>query len=131
VVRVTVLWQTTGMPTRNEQTMLELAPDEHVIRAARLRLDDDVPLSYELVSVPAALLPTTNGTSALFDIQQLATANRIRLGQATETVSQVAAGRVLAKRLGIPVGSVLHKLDRLVRTLTGSPIEWRIAFVRM
>ena len=40
MVRVSILWQTTGMPTHNEQVMLDLEQDKHVMRAARLRLDD-------------------------------------------------------------------------------------------
>jgi DNA-binding GntR family transcriptional regulator len=130
VVRVIILWQTTGMATHNEQVMLQLEPHEHVVRAARLRLDDDRPISYELVSVPVALLPKTNGTSADFDIHQLAAANRIKLGPATERTSQVAADRLLAKHLGIAFGSAVNMFDRLILTDVGQPIEWRIAFVK-
>ena len=110
--------------------MLRLEPHEHVIPAAQLRLADDGTISYELLSVPAAMLPRTNGTSSLFDIHQLAAANRIRLGKTKETVSQAAADSVLAKHLGISVGSVVNMLDRLILTDAGQPIEWRIAFVK-
>lgn len=130
MVRVNILWQTTGTPTHNEQVMLQLEPHEAVIRAARLRLNDDRPISYELVSAPVALLPRAKGTFAHFDIHQLAAANRIRLGHTTERASQVAADRLLAKHLGIPLGSVVNMFDRLILTDVGQPIEWRIAFVK-
>jgi DNA-binding GntR family transcriptional regulator len=129
MVRVSILWQTTGMPTHNEQVMLDLEQDKHVIRAARLRLDDDKVLAYELVSVPVELLPKTNGTSALQDIQQLAATNRLNLGHASERTSQVAADRILAKHLGVAMGSTVNMFDRIMHLDTGQPIEWRIAFV--
>ena len=118
------------MPTHNEQVMLDLEQDKHVIRAARLRLDDDKVLAYELVSVPVELLPKTNGTSALQDIQQLAAANRLKLGQATERTSQVAADRIFAKHLGVARGSTVNMFDRIMLLDSGRPIEWRIAFVK-
>jgi DNA-binding GntR family transcriptional regulator len=130
MIRVSILWQTTGIPTHNEQVMLDLEAGEHIIRAARLRLDDDEVLAYELVSVPVDLLPTTNGTSALQDIQQLSAANRLKLGQATERASQVAADRILAKYLGVARGDTIDMFDRIMLLDTGRPIEWRIAFAR-
>ena len=130
MVRVSILWQTTGIPTHNEQVMLDLETDKHVIRAARLRLDNDEVLAYELVSVPVELLPTTNGTTALQDIQQLSAASRLKLGRATERMSQVAADRILAKYLGVARGSTVNMFDRIMLVDTGRPIEWRIAFVK-
>ena len=130
MVRVSILWQTTGMPTHNEQVMLDVEQDKHVIRAARLRLDDGKVLAYELVSVPVELLPKTNGTSALQDIQQLAAANRLKLGRAIETLSQVAADRILVKHLGVARGSTVSMFDRIMFLDSGRPIEWRIAFVK-
>lgn len=130
MVRVNILWQTTGIPTHNEQVMLDLQPDKHVVRAARLRLQDDEVLAYELVSVPVALLPKANGRSTLQDIQQLAATGWVKLGQATERASQVAADRILAKYLGVPQGSPIAMLDRLILTDLGLPIEWRIAFLK-
>jgi GntR family transcriptional regulator len=130
VVRVKILWQTTGIPTHNEQVMLILEPDQHVVRGARLRFHDDQILAYELVVVPVALLPKTNGTSALLDIHQLAAANRLMLGQATEQLSQVAADRVIAKHLNVPQGSAVNMLDRMIPLDTGERIEWRIALVK-
>lgn len=62
--------------------MLDLETDNHVIRGARLRFFDGEVFAYELVCVPVDLLPKANGTSALFDIHQLAAA--LELGQATE-----------------------------------------------
>jgi DNA-binding GntR family transcriptional regulator len=130
VVRVDILWQTTGTPTHNEQVMLELGPDQHVVRGARLRLHDDQILAYELVSVPVDLLPKTNGTSALLDIHELAAANRLTLGQATERLSQVAADRIIAKYLNVAQGSTINMLDRIIPLDTGAPIEWRVAFAK-
>jgi DNA-binding GntR family transcriptional regulator len=110
--------------------MLDLETDNHVIRGARLRLHDDQVLAYELVCVPVDLLPKTNGTSALLDIHQLAAANRLVLGQATERLSQVAADRIIAQHLNVAKGSTVNMLDRIIPLDTGAPIEWRIAFVK-
>jgi DNA-binding GntR family transcriptional regulator len=109
--------------------MLDLETQNYVVRGARLRLHDDEVLAYELVCVPVDLLPKTDGTSALLDIHQLAAANRLTLGQATERLSQVAADRIIAKHLNVAQGSTVNMLDRMIFLNTGEPIEWRIAFV--
>jgi GntR family transcriptional regulator, N-acetylglucosamine utilization regulator len=130
MVRVTILWQTTGTPTHNEQVLLELQPNQYVLRAARLRVDHDEVLAYELVSIPVALLPQTDETSALLDIHQSAIASRLKLGRARETLSRVSADRLIAKHLSVPRGAAVNMLDRSIFLQTGQPIEWRIAFVR-
>jgi DNA-binding GntR family transcriptional regulator len=95
-----------------------------------LRLHDDQVLAYDLVCVPVDLLPKTNGASALLDIHQLAAANRLMLGQATEWLSQVAADRIIAEHLNVAWGSTVNMLARIISLDTGAPIEWRIAFVK-
>ena len=38
------------------------------------------------------------------------------------------ATREVAKHLGIGAGAQVMKLDRIVETADGEPIEWRVAF---
>jgi len=78
VVRVEILWQTTGMPAHNERVILDLETENHVIRGARLRIRDGEVIAYELACVPIDLLPETDGTSAFVDIHALAAAKRRR-----------------------------------------------------
>ena len=62
------------------------------------------------------------------DIIDLAERYGLPLGRATERISIVPATRDVAKHRGIAAGADVMKLDRIVETAEGEPIEWRVAF---
>ena len=64
---------------------------------------------------------------ATSDITELAQCYGLSLGRATERVSIVPATKDVAKHLGIAAGANVMKLDRIVETADGAPIEWRVA----
>ena len=53
------------------------------------------------------------------------------LGKAAERVSLGQASATVAQTLGIAAGSPLMVLDRVVKTLDGRPIEWRMAYCHL
>lgn len=130
MVRVSILWQTTGVPTHSEQLWLHLKSHEYVVRAARQRFQDEKPTTYELVSVPIQRLPKSSGSSDLLDIRTLAKTNSMTLGQATDKLTTVAADRIVAEHLQIVTGDPVQRAERLLLTDQGLPIEWRILYFR-
>jgi DNA-binding GntR family transcriptional regulator len=62
------------------------------------------------------------------DIAQLAQRHGLTLGRATESVGIVAASGKVALHLRIAAGTDVLKLDRVIETADGIPLEWRVAF---
>ena len=52
----------------------------------------------------------------------------LSLGRAMERVSIVPATKDVAAHLGIAAGADVMKLDRIVETADGEPVEWRVAY---
>jgi DNA-binding GntR family transcriptional regulator len=48
-----------------------------------------------------------------------------------ERISIVPSIREVAQHLGIAAGADVMKLDRIVETADGEPIEWRVAFRKL
>jgi len=120
---------TEGPSNESECARLQLTRDDRVIRLHRIRLHDDRPYMVEDVSIPAALFP------GLEDEQDpsraatvLATRNGLLLGKAEERVSIGEASLEVAEALGIPLGSSVLVLDRVVFALDGRPAEWRMGW---
>ena len=128
MARLAEIAQTTGVATTTERLLLRL-DDQHatVIRIKRLRYDNnDRVLSYEEVAIPSSRMPQ-NGDLSL-DLLDLARSRGLTLGRATEFVLMISADTVVAAHLGVAEGTRVMKLDRVVETGDGLPIEWRVAF---
>jgi DNA-binding GntR family transcriptional regulator len=123
--------QTAGPPTVEEWAKLDLnVPNSHVLKLTRVRLEDNnVPLAVEEVVLALERFPglTANG-SDVPDIVELARLHGISLGDATERVSIVRATKDVASHLQIAVGTDVLRLNRIVATVDGDPVEWRRTF---
>ena len=81
---------------------------------------------YEEASLPEALFPKLSD-GAGSRIARLAKEHGLLLGPAEEKISMRVASLNAATTLGLPQGSLVLVLDRVVRTIDGAPIEWRLA----
>lgn len=100
-----------AFPTREEQSRLCVPPGKLVVRVVRVR--------------------SSQGRNDLLDVAVMAegtTSRRIASGLAEEHVSIVPAPRWVADLLEVPASTLLLKLDRIVRTPSGVPLEWRLVF---
>jgi GntR family transcriptional regulator len=93
-------------------------------RLVRLRADASGPFSHVTTFVPLGLLggldPAELGSGAVLDV--LAERGHVGAG-AEQFVAGAAADPEVAALLGLPPGSALTRLDRLVRNAQGEPIE--------
>jgi GntR family transcriptional regulator len=81
----------------------------------------------EHVALPAAIFPDLDKRPDRFHrVVVLAQRYGILLGKATETLRVAAASSDTATALELAPGSAVLALDRLVFSLDGRPIEWRI-----
>jgi len=125
--------QSTRTATLIEWAKLALSsPKARVLRVTRILFDvgDDRPLALEEVVLALERLPdlAPNGGGDIPDITELAQRHCLALGRATERISIVKATKDVAAHLRIAAGSDVMKLDRIVETANGAPIEWRVAF---
>jgi GntR family transcriptional regulator len=105
---------------------LHLRSHDQVWRIRRARIYRDAPLMYEEVSLPAELFPRLDAGKVHCRIVALAQQHGLLLGAAQERVSIGAACERAAVALGIAQGAPVVLLDRVVRTIGGQPVEWRI-----
>ena len=126
-----VIAQATERANRVEWAKLALTSSQaRVLRLTRIRHDaTGRPLLYEEIVLPldrfSGLSP--NGAE-IPDIIGLAQHHGLSLSRAMERVSIVPATNEVASHLVIAVGTHVLKMDRLVETTDGEPVEWRVAY---
>jgi GntR family transcriptional regulator len=116
-----------GPANQAECGRLRLRPDDLVWRIQRIRLHKGEPFMVEEVAMPAALFPDLDEQKDFpHRIVVLAQQYRILLGKGEERVSIGAATPAIAEALKLEEGAPILVLDRLVHTLDGRPVEWRL-----
>ncbi|HEU4380841.1 MAG TPA: GntR family transcriptional regulator [Hyphomicrobiaceae bacterium] len=120
---------TQASATATEAQRLQLTSGDAVWHIRRVRFDGDSALMYEEVSLPAVLFPALSESSTR--IVLLAHQYGLLLGRAEEKLSIGAASEAAAEALQIPAGSPVIVLDRVLRTIDGRPVEWRLAQCRV
>ena len=126
-----LITQSTGPATIEEWAKLDLgAPNSRVLRLTRVQHDDNGrPLSVEDVVLALERFPglVANGAD-IPDIVELAQRHGLTLGRGMERLSIVPATKDVASHLQIAPGANLLKLNRVVETADGEPVEWRVSF---
>jgi DNA-binding GntR family transcriptional regulator len=125
---IALVTQNTDTANAVERTKLALAvPHSRVLRLMRIRYDVPArPVALEVVVLPLHRFPGL--TADVSDITELARCYGLALGRATERISIVQATRAVAQHLRVAAGTDVMKLDRIVETSDGEPIEWRVAY---
>lgn len=116
--------------TEKERERLRIDAGEMVWRRKRVRYDRTVPFMYEEVSLPASLFPDLDESSPS-RIVILSQQHGLLLGKATERLVIGSATAAAAEALQIEPGSGVVVLDRVVHTIDGLPVEWRVAQCRL
>lgn len=110
---------------------LELEPGSPVHRSVRVRSHDGLPFSYLTTYVPDDI-GCRIGRQDLASRPLLAIFRDlgVQVARAEQAISAVLAEPHPAGLLGVPVGSALLSLRRLVRDESGRPVEWLHALYR-
>ena len=123
--------QSIGIATVEEWAKLDLnAPNSRVLRVTRIQRDDHKrPVALEEVILPLERFPrlSPNG-SDIPDIIELGRRHGLSVGRASERVSIIPATEDVASHLGIATWTNVLKQDRVVETIDGEPVEWRVAY---
>jgi DNA-binding GntR family transcriptional regulator len=127
--------ESTGIATLEEWAKLDLnAHNSRVLRVTNVRHDESCrPLALEEVVIALERFPgfSPNGSSGIPDITELARRHGLRLGRASERVAIVRVSKDVASHLQIPAGTDVMKLNRVVETADGEPVEWRVTFRKL
>jgi GntR family transcriptional regulator len=116
-----------GTATKLECERLHLRTHDPVYRIRCVRLHEDRPFMVEEASTPATLFPGLMENNGFpHDIVALAQQRGILLGNAEERISIHAAAPAIAEALCVAPSSPVLVLDRVMLTLDGRPIEWRV-----
>lgn len=109
-----------------ERVRLHLQEHDIVYRVRNLRRQNAQPFMVEQASMPAALFPAFPMNNGHHPIVLLAQQNGILMGKAEERISIGLATPADAEALGVDPLSPILVLDRILLTLNGRPIEWRV-----
>ena len=104
---------------------LALAPGTPVQKAVRVRSTAEGPLSHITTHVPADLAHSFGRRElARRPILLLLEDSGVRIGRATQTLSARLADADVAGLLGLPVGSALLTVNRLIFDTDDRPVQW-------
>ena len=134
MVRIAQIARTVGTANVVEWAKLALADlQAPVLRVTRLRHDDqDRPVALETVVLVLEHFPGLEADGEIIpDICGLAKRYDLSLLRTAERVAVVPAAGDIALHLGIAAGTKVLKLERVVETAAGVPIEWRVSFNRL
>jgi GntR family transcriptional regulator len=114
--------------TEAERSKLALTAGDRVLRTRRVRHHRGQPRLYETTILAVKRFPRLNADEAANEsIPVLAQKYGVILGQAVEELSLCPAGEEAGAALSLPASQVLVRFDRVVKSLAGAPVEWRVA----
>ena len=123
-----LLAQTRDAPSEIEQQRLQLSTGDPVLRTTRLRRYKDQLFMHEQIALAVSRFPGLEGEDAgAYRISALAQRCGVHLVKASERVTLEQATPQTAKRLEVEAHTQLLKLDRVIYTAGGDPVQWRIA----
>lgn len=112
-------------PSLSEKEKLKLADGEQVLRMERIRYADNVPISFEVATVPEALVQQFSKaevTSSLY--RTLERKAGLTLGGAEQTITAQTASERIAEFLAIKRGAPILRLRQRSFLKDGRPFEY-------
>lgn len=112
-------------PSLSEMERLKLDQDEPVLRMERIRYGDDIPICFEVATVPEKIvtgLEKTEVTSSLY--HALEQKKNLQPGRAEQTVSAMLVSERIAEFLDIKRGEAILRLRQTTYLQDGRPFEY-------
>jgi DNA-binding GntR family transcriptional regulator len=124
-----LLQQVRRPATKIERERLQIDSGGQVLVTERARYRGGVPFIYEKACLAMGRLARIDpGNVGNYCLTDLARQCGARLGLGRERVSLTRAGPVVAEHLGVAVRVLVIRLDRMVYTPDGLPVEWQVGF---
>ncbi len=112
-------------PSLSEAEKLKLNENDQVLRMERIRYGDDVPICFEVATVPEKVVDGLNKkevTSSLY--RALEDKKKVNPGKAQQTVSAMSASERIAEYLNIKRGDAILRLRQVTYLQDGTPFEY-------
>ncbi|HIY56965.1 MAG TPA: GntR family transcriptional regulator [Candidatus Tetragenococcus pullicola] len=112
-------------PSTSEQEKLHLSEKDEILKMERIRFADDVPICYEIASIPGYLIDGFSKdevSSSLYKILE-EKGNR-KIGAANQTITALNASERIAEYLELKKGDALLRLRQISYLTDGTPFEY-------
>jgi GntR family transcriptional regulator len=111
--------------------MLHLGPNEHVIRAVRVRWLENKPLGCVVSYMPAKLgLDFSRAELEAHPMIKLLERTNLKIGTATQTISATSADAALASMLDVEIRAPILRIGRVLFSAGGEPLLYTMAQYR-
>ncbi len=112
-------------PSSSEMEKLQLQENEQILRMERVRYADDVPICFEVASIPESLIKNFSKgevTSSLY--KTLEEKGGHKIGGANQTISAMLAAEQIAEYLQIKRGDAILRMRQVSFFEDGRPFEY-------
>lgn len=112
-------------PSSSEMEKLNLKENEQIVRMERVRFADDLPICFEVASVPYSLVDQYSKaeiTNSFYKTLEEKGSNKI--GHANQTISAMLASEQIADYLKIKRGDAILRLRQISYFENGTPFEY-------
>lgn len=113
------------IPSQTEIEKLKLGKDEQVVRMERVRLANDVPICFEIATVPARLIENFSKEEVTNSFwQTLEKKAHLYSRHAIQHISATKATKKIATYLNVKRGDALLRMTQLSYLQDGTPFEY-------
>lgn len=112
-------------PSSSEMKKLQLGEDEAILRMERIRYADQVPICFEVASIPQKFVANYSKkevTSSLYHL--LEEEGQRKIGHAQQTISSMLASEQIAEYLEMKRGDAILRLRQVSYFQDGEPFEY-------
>lgn len=112
-------------PSSSEMEKLKLGSDEHILRMERIRYADDVPICFEVASIPEKFVDSFSKEEIISSLYKtLAEKGQRKIGSANQTISAMLASEQIAEYLQIKRGEAILRMRQISYFDDGTPFEY-------
>lgn len=112
-------------PSSSEMEKLNLSKEEQILRMERIRFADDIPICFEIASIPEKLIREYSKAEITKSFYQtLEEKGGKKLGSASQTVSAMLASEQIAEYLQVKRGDAILRVRQISRLEDGTPFEY-------
>ena len=111
-------------PSLSEMERLTLKDDEKVLRMERIRYADEVPICFEVATLPYSLVKDYERNQITTSLYRTLEESGRKIGHAQQSVSAQVASERIAEYLNIKRGSAILRLRQITELGDGTPFEY-------
>ena len=108
-------------PSLSEMERLKLKDDEKVLRMERIRYADEVPICFEVATLPYSLVKDYERNQFTTSLYRTLEESGRKIGHAQQSVSAQVASERIAEYLNIKRGSAILRLRQITELGDGTP----------